>query len=514
MVLTASNNVAATAPASAWLHQLPTDDRQARFTVGQCAGCHQLLNGQTRTFAASLATATAGQAAQSREAAWRGMVQYMRNMTLYFAPGLAPRWGLSEGSEAFQRFTTAPFSLFDARDEAAAAHTLSHYLPAQFAHLPLSAWADATTPSALSAAGRIEEYALHTGGWTREVVTVPGQAGVWLVEDNADRIAHLVPGKTQALRWEPVAGTGQGPQGPHTINVDRQGAVWISLEESYALARLDPKTQQAGRWRVYPGFGAGAIAHDMCLDDERYVQPAADGHIWMTLIGENRLAELDPVTGAIRKYDMPARPGQQPFHAALYGCVIDAAHEMVWVTQLNGIVGGFNTRTKKLETVIDVPYGAIPHRLAIDDRDRLYVALSGDGQLLVYDTKKRRELPRLNLPDRNSAPYAATWDATRRVVWVAGSNSDAIYRIDPDDGSAAVIRLPSHNTYLRMIDIDRATGDLWSSYAPLPIGRFPNRALRIVVGDRAYWRQDRAAGHPGASQITLNPRRNPNHAEY
>jgi streptogramin lyase len=121
--------------------------------------------------------------------------------------------------------------------------------------------------------------------------------------------------------------------------------------------------------------------------------------------------------------------------------------------------------------------------MAIDDRDVIYAALSGEGQVLAYDTRTRKELARYPLPDRNASPYAVTWDQNRRVLWVAASNTDAIYRLDPADGAVSVLPLPRTRAYLRMIDIDRNTGDLWTTYAHLPINRGPNYAVRIVVGD-------------------------------
>lgn len=478
-------NIAVQVPPSAWLADFPVDDREARFVVGQCAGCHGFPDGKVQHFASNLSHLGGnGKISQDEvralhENAWRATVQYMRMLTLYYAPGMEPRWGLKPGTPEFGAMLTPEFGLFDTKEEGAAARAISKYLPLDYSELDIAQYAAAGTPLAINARGRLEEFDLRTSGWTREVAWTPGSAHAWIVEDSADRLGRLDP-ETAEIRWMDLPGSAQGPQGPHTINAGRDGSIWISLEESYGMARFEPSD---GSWKIYPGFGQGAIAHDTCLDHERFVKFDQRGRLWLTLIGENKLAELDLATGGIQKYEMPHKEGEVPFHAALYGCVMASDAEMIWISQLNGIVGGFNTRTKELETVIDLPFGAIPHRFAIDDNDVIYVALSGDGQILVYDTRARKELRRLDLPDRNSAPYATTWDPYRRVVWVAASNSDAIYRLDPKTGDAAVVPLPRKRTYLRMVDIDRRNGDLWTTYAPLPIGRGPNFAVRIVPGD-------------------------------
>lgn len=485
------DNVAEQVPASAWMYKFPTDDRGSRFVAGQCAGCHQFPSRQVRRFAANLAglgpiekkqkwaEATRQENERVKERVWRGAVQMMRGLALRFSADSPVRWGLDESHPEYQKLMTADYSLFNAEEEAAGASAIARFLSDDFTKFNLADYPAANTPLAANDHTRIFEYALHAGGWTREIAWTPASKHLWLVDDSGDRIAKLDP-TTGRLHWITVPGAPKHPQGPHTINTDSDGNIWISLEESYALARLDPKSEQ---WRIYPGFGDFSIAHDTCVDNHRLVAYDEEGRLWLTLIGQNELASLDPATGDIQRFPMPKKEGEAAFHAALYGCVMSGDRKYVWFTQLNGIVGGFNIQTGKLETQIDFPLGAIPHRMAIDDRDVIYAALSGEGQVLAYDTRTCKELARYPLPDRNASPYAVTWDQNRRVLWVAASNTDAIYRLDPADGAVSVLPLPRTRAYLRMIDIDRNTGDLWTTYAHLPINRGPNYAVRIVVGD-------------------------------
>lgn len=489
--LATTDNVADQVPASAWMARFPLDDRGSRFVAGQCAGCHQFPSRQVQRFAAGLAglaeaqkqerwtEATRQENERLKERVWRGAVQTMRGLALRFSADSPVRWGIDESHPEYAKLLTADYSLFNQEEETVGAAALARYLGSDFGTFKLADYPAAATPLAVNTRTRITEYDLHAGGWTREIAWTPASDHLWLVEDNGDRIAKLDT-KTGRLHWITVPGARQHPQGPHTINADRDGNIWVSLEESYALARLDPKTEQ---WRIYPGFGEFSIAHDACVDHDRYVAFDAKGRLWLTLIGQNELASLDPATGDIQRFPMPKKDGEAAFHAALYGCVMSADRKQVWFTQLNGIVGGFNVETGKLETSLDFPLGTIPHRMSIDDRDVIYVALSGDGQVLAYDTRAGKEVARYPLPDRNSSPYAVTWDQRRRVVWVAASNTDAIYRLDPATGKVAVVPLPRERAYLRMIDLDRNTGDLWTTYAHLPINRGPNYAVRIQVGD-------------------------------
>ena len=485
------DNVAEQVPASAWLYKFPLDDRGSRFVAGQCAGCHQFPTRQVRRFATTLAglepaekqqhwaEATRQENERVKERVWRGAVQMMRGLALRFSADSPVRWGLDETHPEYQKLLTANYSLFNEEEETAGATALARFLGDDFTTFKLADYPAADTPLAANEHTRVYEYALHAGGWTREIAWTPAGKYLWLVEDSGDRIAKLDP-VTGRLHWITVPGAPEHPQGPHTINTDPDGNIWISLEESYALARLDPKTEQ---WRIYPGFGDFSVAHDTCMDNNHLVAFDHHGRLWLTLIGQNQLASLDPATGAIERFPMPKKTGEAAFHAALYSCVMSSDRKHVWFTQLNGIVGGFNIETGQVETQLDFPLGAIPHRMTIDDHDVIYVALSGEGQVLAYDTRNRKELTRYSLPDRNASPYATTWDQRRRVVWITGSNSDAIYRLNPADGAVSVLPLPRTRAYLRMIDIDHDSGDLWTTYAHLPINRGPNYAVRIIVGD-------------------------------
>ena len=66
---------------------------------------------------------------------------------------------------------------------------------------------------------------------------------------------------------------------------------------------------------------------------------------------------------------------------------------------------------------------------------------------------------------------------------MTGTNTDVIYRLDPKTGAVAQIPLPRPRAFLRMIDLDRETADLWVTYAHLPTGYGPNYAVRIEPGD-------------------------------
>jgi streptogramin lyase len=175
----------------------------------------------------------------------------------------------------------------------------------------------------------------------------------------------------------------------------------------------------------------------------------------------------------------------------------------VWYAQLGiGVFGSFNTETLKYETAVLMPdKNAGTRRICMSDGDVLYVTLYNSGQIAEYDTRTQRMIGVYDLPDRASAPYAVTWDPKRKVVWIPTSNSNVIYRFDPRDKSFAVLPLPREGAFLRMLAVDKHTGELITSYANIvePV-HGPRMAVAIDVGDDIYKPRRNATKNKEASR--------------
>jgi len=170
----------------------------------------------------------------------------------------------------------------------------------------------------------------------------------------------------------------------------------------------------------------------------------------------------------------------------VYGLAMSPDRVHVWYCQLGiGSFGSFNTETSKFDTHVEFEDAlAGPRRMSMSDDGVLYLGLYGSGQLAAYDTKAGRMVGIYDLPDRASAPYATTWDPVRRIVWVPTSNADVIYRFDPKDKSIGVLPLPRERAFLRMLHVDRKSGNLVTSYANIVEHvRGPRMVLLIDPGD-------------------------------
>lgn len=487
-----STNIADQVPASAWLAKVPESEAKHETQL-HCSGCHQLPTVKVRDYARKIeAVPAAGGGSdqqksawhdQIRKEAWRAAVKYMRAKSY----DIFPEGTVIDLAKLDWKTIQAPeYSLFTEKDEAVIGDFLTKHLPHQFDFMPPGDYRYGA-PLGVTEKTVIREFQLPDVSLVREATSVRGSKAIWGADIHKNRLLKLDPA-TGKIQWFDVPfPTGTGP---HTILGDEQGNVWISLLESDQLARFDPKTE---RWKLYslrPSdvdpknyFGGTSIVHDISFGENYEVKKDKKGLIWLTLIGTNKLASLNPDTGEVHNYDAPPVKGRDPLNISLYSLLLSADGSCAWFTQLMGSIGCFNTQTLKTETTFTPPSGSGPRRLTIDGDDNLWVPYYGSGQILKYDTKQRKQVGLYDLPDRSAAPYALTWDAKRKVIWVGNSNSDVIYRLDPATGKFAVIPLPRPMSYLRKITVDIATGDLITSYSNIPAGSGPSMALAIHVGD-------------------------------
>lgn len=505
-------NVAAQVPASAWLGGDPSS-MPYQMTEVQCSNCHQLGADRMRRLAMKLQGKDFSQRSEAwlhrsiedlgpnahtkswekkvvetdpkRIEAWNNVVQYMRYVTMRLGENNQLRWGLKEGSPFYNALLQPATSLFAPRDMELIVPHLARYFPVNF-----DTYTGYDDVARLGSYGvgkntEIDEFVLPTFGWTREVAIAPGSDRIWFVETDKDRLGALNP-KDGSVEWFKIPGEGQ--QGPHTMNADADGNLWVACEDSFYIARFNTRTRQ---WRMYPpppGTKFG-VTHDFAFNSDRYIEPDAQGRIWITDLGKNELWGVNVDSGDIKLYRQPVVGGESHFHSLLYGAAFDSKRKQVWWAQLYGEVGSFDTDRNTPERIVPLARGAGARRLAIQD-GFLWVALSGASQLLKIDTDTGLEAGRYDIPDRGSSPYGVTFDRKRNAVWLATSNSDRIYRFDIDKTTFRQYPMPRKETFLRVIEVDHQSGDLWTTYASLPVGK----------------RDPRVFGTPSANNIIVRLR--------
>lgn len=460
--LKSTDNIATQVPASAWMQGF-TDDADSRHALWICAGCHQLPDPKMQRFA----ELTAASSQPEREEAWRAMIQYMRIKT----------YDLGPENSAWPEFpmeikTNPDYSGYDLEDEKIIARSLARHLPTDYSRLngyqpgaPLG-----VTPETV-----IREYQMPLDGFTREVALSQRSPYAWGADLIHNQLIRLDP-ETQAVKYLKVPY--EKASGPHTIVDDNRGNIWVTSIENDLLMRVDPETEE---WTLFQDFGAGALIHDLAMDSNYQVAYDRKGRVWATLIGMNKVGGINPETRETLQFEAPQPEGKTAIHTAIYGLVMDSSKTRIWYAQLGGGVGAFNVETLEFEEHLEFEMGEGPRRLAIDENDRLYVPLMGSSEVFIYDTRLKKEIARVKLPDRWAATYNVSWDPWRKCLWVGTTNADVIYRMDPETYAFTRYPLPQQGAFLRQITFDRSTGNLWTAYSATGVA--PQALVEIDPGD-------------------------------
>lgn len=463
-VLKPTTNIAAQVPASAWLSAAPQSPEKER-TIVTCTQCHQLPNERVKKLAAGMA----GQDEAQREQVWRAMVGVMRS-AIYGA--LQSEHSQPMTPEQLAETAKPENSFIDKKDEDIVAPWLAKYMPTNFDNFDVAKkGAFASVPLGVTKKTMVREFPYDEKSFVRETGVTNGE--LWVDDIARNRIGKLDP-KTGAYKWYDVPSP--GAPAPHTMVMDGEGNIWTTLlgGAGEMASMFNPKTET---WRIYGGFPKGMAAHDFSEGPNYQMYFDKNNINWMTIITHNKTIGFNRATGEVTPiYDLPLQEGETPFHIGAYGGGMTSDRNF-WFAQYYGVLGRFNTETRKVDFQIKYPDYAGPHRMVIDKNDMIYLTLIGSGQISVIDGKKLKEVKRIDLPDRSSAPYAISLDTRRNALWLATVNNDSLFKYDLKSGQFSEYPVGIKDLHMRNIAIDKKTGDLWIASSPIPSNEAEMRRL-------------------------------------
>ncbi|MES2605356.1 MAG: carboxypeptidase regulatory-like domain-containing protein [Pseudomonadota bacterium] len=470
-VVTATDNQIDVAPASAWLARITDREEKSKFIMS-CIDCHQVPASEQRSYAASIADMHAADPLKARTDSWNMIVKYMNFLSAW-------EFGRGRRNDGEKQDTEA---VYDVENGTEVADLMARVFDDRLDHISGYSWG---APLIANANTRIWEYEFEHPNAVREAMLLGSPQQLWVADVSANHLftVDIVTGKRE---------THEVPtdvlMSPHSMHRGADGSLWVTPLFNSIVGHLDVNTGKWQTWRLRTADGKNPGIHDLSFGWEHELLTDADGRVWFSDIGNNSVGYFNPADGQSEIWPAPPSPGR-PGRTSLYGLSMTKDHKQVWYSQLgNGTFGGFDIETKQYIGPFQLPDpNAGPRRISISDDDVLYLALYGSGQLAEFDTKTREMIGIYDLPDTASTPYATTWDPVRKVVWIAASNNDVIYRFDPKDKSFGVLPLPREQTFLRMIDVDPETGVLVTSYGNIvDIVQGPRMALVIDPGDNAY----------------------------
>ena len=214
----------------------------------------------------------------------------------------------------------------------------------------------------------------------------------------------------------------------------------------YLAANMPPNTTRAPR--LVPGeLKIGFTEWTVPTLGQRARDPveAPDGTIWWAGQWGNLIGRIDPTTGEMKEYPLPA-------DAMPHSVTIDDAG-MVWYTgNQNGSIGKFDPATGEI-TVYPMPDPAArdPHTAVFDADGILWFTLQRSNMVGRLDPATG-EVRLATAPTGRARPYGIKIDADG-VPWVACNGSNCLLKVDPATMELTEVKLPIPETTVRRLDI-------------------------------------------------------------
>jgi len=186
----------------------------------------------------------------------------------------------------------------------------------------------------------------------------------------------------------------------------------------------------------------------------------ADGMIWYCGQFGNLVGRIDPKTGEVWEYTLPAK--------ALPHSITPDRDGNIWYTgNGNGTVGKLDPKTGKItEYKMPDPAAKDPHTAVFDDKGRMFFTLQAANMIgrLLPSTG---EIKLVTSPRKNSRPYGIKL-AANGSLWASCNGSSCLLRIDPETMAIREFDLLDPRTTVRRLDI-AADGMIW--YVNSSLGR-------------------------------------------
>jgi virginiamycin B lyase len=179
---------------------------------------------------------------------------------------------------------------------------------------------------------------------------------------------------------------------------------------------------------------------------------ADDGSIWWAGQFGNLIGRINPATGEMREYPLPAM-------AKPHSVWLDDKGTPWYTGNMNGTIGKVDPATGKItEYKMPDPAAKDPHTAVFDKKGILWFTLQNSNMVGRLDPATG-DIKLVTLATPNSKPYGIKIDA-EGAPWFACNGRPCLYKIDPATMALTEVKLPLEGTTVRRLDIAE-DGMIW-----------------------------------------------------
>lgn len=230
---------------------------------------------------------------------------------------------------------------------------------------------------------------------------------------NTRRAPKLIPGSAQIVfkEWQTPT-LGQRSRDPIQAP---DGTIWWAGQWGNVIGRINPAT---GEMKEYP-LPANAMPHTVTLD--------ARGNVWYTGNKNATIGYLDPGTEKITEFKMPDPEAKDP-HSAIFD-----ANGILWFTmQLSNRVGRLDPATGAIKIAEMTAPKSRPYGIKISPDGTPWFACNGRPCIVRIDPRTM-ELTEVTVPGKKGRVRRLDFDSEGNI-WYVNSGEGRLGRYSPKTG--------------------------------------------------------------------------------
>ena len=273
--------------------------------------------------------------------------------------------------------------------------------------------------------------------------------------EGKDRVASVCMACHQTREIVSSSGyTREGWQELMSTMIDLSGSPAVRDEISQYLAKhFPPNTKRAPtlvkgntqiafkEWQT-PSLGARS----------RDPAQASDGTIWWAGQWGNMIGRINPATGEMKEYPLPA-------NAMPHTVTLDAKGNVWYTGNKNATIGYLDPKTGKItEYKMPDPNAKDPHSAIFDKNGILWFTMQLSNRVGRLDPASG-EIKIVEMTAPNSRPYGIKI-AQDGSPWFACNGRPCLVRIDPKTMALTEVKIPGEKSHVRRLDFDR-DGNIW-----------------------------------------------------
>lgn len=276
------------------------------------------------------------------------------------------------------------------------------------------------------------------------------------------------------------------------------GNIFITASYQQRIIEFNPRTKEWTNHHMDDGY----YPHTLRID--------ADNNVWFTLALSNQVGKFDRSKQEFTIIDLPSRSFRESVTVTFMGVLLKlmswglpvanwapvdrdstgvplpygldiAPDGTVWFARLHAdSIGKIDPQTNELK-LYETPFHG-PRRLRVDADGGIWIAAFPESQIVRFDAEKEAfeffDIP-VN-PIGSETPYSLNIDKQRKIVWVNGNTSDALYAYQYSTKRWQHYPMPKRVTFTRDVEI-ADDGTVYTTNSSFPSWHIEDAQPSLIV---------------------------------